>query len=323
MNSAVKKLPYTLIAYDHGTQQRMICEETVENYTALMKENVVFPPLEVVFDGRMYYLWDGFHRFFAGQAAGIKTFACNVTRGTARDAVWLSFSANKAHGKPRDREVVREIIKRILDDEEWINKSHTEIAAHVGVSRRRVSQLIVEISRQKGSDVGNISHTGNSDSTNTDVGNISHTGNSDSTNTDVGNISHTGNTDSTIQETTETQTGTPAQKGVDFTPQKRPVPERLRPVFENRSKTYGYITRLKKLQEDIEKDMTEDPLYWHFFVKGSLDTDIKNLTRQLKAAMPYAVCRFCGGTAPENCLACKSSGFMNELRFNTVPEEIR
>jgi hypothetical protein len=97
----------------------------------------------------------------------------------------------------------------------------------------------------------------------------------------------------------------------------------LRPVFENRSKTYGYITRLKKLQEDIEKDMTEDPLYWHFFVKGSLDTDIKNLTRQLKAAMPYAVCRFCGGTAPENCLACKSSGFMNELRFNTVPEEIR
>ena len=291
MNSAVKKLPYTLIAYDHGTQQRMICEETLENYTALMLENVVFPPLEVVFDGRMYYLWDGFHRFFAGQAAGIKTFACNVTRGTARDAVWLSFSANKAHGKPRDREVVREIIKRILDDEEWINKSHTEIAAHVGVSRRRVSQLIVEISRQKGSDVGNISHTGNSDST--------------------------------IQETAETQKGTPAQKGVDFTPQKRPVPERLRPVFENRSKTYGYITRLKKLQEDIEKDMTEDPLYWHFFVKGSLDTDIKNLIRQLKAAMPHAVCRFCGGTAPENCLACKSSGFMNELRFNTVPEEIR
>ncbi len=308
MATNVKKIPFTMIAYDQGTQQRQISEQTLEHYTNLMKEKVKFPPLEVVFDGRMYYLWDGFHRLFAGQAAGIKMFECNITKGTARDAVWLSFSANKAHGMPRDEQSTRDIIKRILDDEEWAMRTHDEIAKHIGITRPRVTKLIKEISRQRESDMVTCYHIGTEESGSKEPENKS-------------SISAQKQGKSTPPEDKEEIPERYVLK--DFTPQKRPVPERLRPIFENRAKTNEFIQRLKTLQKDIEADIKKDPLYWHFFVKGSLDTDIKNLTRQLKAAMPYAVCRFCGGTAPENCLACKSSGFMNELRFNTVPEEIR
>lgn len=310
MATNVKKIPFTMIAYDQGTQQRQISEQTLEHYTNLMKEKVKFPPLEVVFDGRMYYLWDGFHRLFAGQAAGIKMFECNITKGTARDAVWLSFSANKAHGMPRDSQSNRDIIKRIYEDEEWAMKTQEEIAAHVGVSQKYVSKIFLEINKKDSESPMLLpgSKKGTEDSRSKEPENKS-------------SISAQKQGKSTPPEDKEEIPERYVLK--DFSPQKRPVPERLRPIFENRAKTNEFIQRLKTLQKDIEADIKKDPLYWHFFVKGSLDTDIKNLTRQLKAAMPYAVCRFCGGTAPENCLACKSSGFMNELRFNTVPEEIR
>lgn len=308
MATNVKKIPFTMIAYDQGTQQRQISEQTLEHYTNLMKEKVKFPPLEVVFDGRMYYLWDGFHRLFAGQAAGIKMFECNITKGTARDAVWLSFSANKSHGMPRDEQSTRDIIKRILDDEEWATKTQEEIAKHIGITQQRVSKLIAEISRQRESDITTCCDIGKKDSGSKEPENKS-----------------------SISAQKQGKSAPPEDKEEiperyilkDFSPQKRPVPERLRTIFENRAKTNEFIQRLKLLQKDIEADIKKDPLYWYFFVKGSLDTDIKNLIRQLKAAMPHAVCRFCGGTDSQECDACKGSGFLNELRFNAVPEELR
>ncbi len=42
--------------------------------------------------------------------------SASVSVGTQRDAVWLSFAANKDHGVRRAKGVVKEIIEKILKD---------------------------------------------------------------------------------------------------------------------------------------------------------------------------------------------------------------
>ena len=97
------KLKLSAIHIGEGTQQREIDAETLVAYTELIGDGAEFPPIEVVHDGKTYHLWDGFHRYFAHRDAGKATILANIRTGTLRDAIWLSFSANKDHGLPRQQ----------------------------------------------------------------------------------------------------------------------------------------------------------------------------------------------------------------------------
>jgi len=57
-----------------------------------------FPPVQVVYDGAEYWLWDGFHRLHARKRNGLYTVPAIVRQGTRRDAVLLSVGANATHG---------------------------------------------------------------------------------------------------------------------------------------------------------------------------------------------------------------------------------
>lgn len=129
------------IRTDGGTQQRDVDDDAVADYAERCRGGSRPPPIQLVWDGKHFWLWDGFHRYHAARAAGWAKLRASVTEGTQREAVWLSFGANKDHGVRRPRGAVREIIEKILDDPEWAKMSAAAIAEHVGASDRYVKEV--------------------------------------------------------------------------------------------------------------------------------------------------------------------------------------
>lgn len=136
-----KNLPLRLINVSGDTQQRALSLETIENYLGLMKDGEEFPPVEVVFDGKDYWLWDGFHRLECAKRLKKDTIEANVQSGDIRRAKWLSFSANNKHGLQRNLGDVEHIIRQIFVDAQWKRQPVAKIAKHVGCSRQSVYNI--------------------------------------------------------------------------------------------------------------------------------------------------------------------------------------
>lgn len=131
-----------LIRIDGGTQARAeLNQETVAEYAEAFKAGAEFPPVVLFFDGSSHWLVDGYHRYFAAKAAGLKTIYEKVTPGTQRDAILFSLSANATHGLRRTNADKRKAVQTLLDDPEWSSWSDREIARQCGVTHPFVSSL--------------------------------------------------------------------------------------------------------------------------------------------------------------------------------------
>ena len=121
---AIQRVQISRVRRDGGTQQRAGTDKhVVRRYAAAIRAGEQFPAVRLVFDGTDYWLWDGFHRVEAHEAAGLVDILANVTAGTRQDAVWASFSANADHGLARTPADVRRILYRIFYDPMWKAKS--------------------------------------------------------------------------------------------------------------------------------------------------------------------------------------------------------
>lgn len=139
---AEKTLPIDVVRIDGGTQSRCrINEEKVYEYAESMAEGAAFPPAVAFFDGREYWLADGFHRYHATLKNKKQSFVCRIINGTVRDAILYSFKANGLHGMPMSNEDKRRIVLEMLNDFEWMSWSDREIARQCCVSHVFVSKL--------------------------------------------------------------------------------------------------------------------------------------------------------------------------------------
>jgi len=131
------------IRLDGGTQFReSISQVKVKEYKDLMLDDVIFKPVDVVFDGEFYYLVDGFHRYFSIKAMGHNSIEANVTEGTLQDAIRIARRANNSHGMPRSLETRRRVIMSALNDPENEGASAREIAKECSVSHPTVLAII-------------------------------------------------------------------------------------------------------------------------------------------------------------------------------------
>ena len=140
-------VPLEKIRLDGGTQHRPLDPEALERYEEMLREGMEPPASKAVYDGTVYWLWDGFHRYHVVRKVGRTHLLCIVRNGSLRDAQFESFGANKDHGVPRRRGVVIAIIKKMLLDKEWSALSQGVIAAHVGVSAQYVSKVKATINQ--------------------------------------------------------------------------------------------------------------------------------------------------------------------------------
>lgn len=135
------------IRIDGGTQPRAkIDQAAVSDYADRIRAGDGFPPVVVFFDGVDHWLADGFHRFHATAETGAKSIACDVRKGTQREAVLFSCGANLHHGLRRTNADKRRAVQTLLDDAEWSKFSDRQIAevcavGHSMVSDQRAGQL--------------------------------------------------------------------------------------------------------------------------------------------------------------------------------------
>lgn len=127
------------IRLDGGTQTRgWMDQDNVADYAELMKNGVVFPPVQIIYDGENYWLTDGFHRVSAAKKAGIADIAADITPGTLQDAQWASYAANKSHGLRRNRHDTQRAIDAALLHPNGANLSDRQIAEYIGCSHPTV-----------------------------------------------------------------------------------------------------------------------------------------------------------------------------------------
>jgi hypothetical protein len=141
--STITNIDLGAIRADTSAQPRAsISTSKIDEYVERMTEGDAFPPMVVFFDGQVYWLGDGFHRYHAAVGQGFSNFPCDVREGGLREAVLFSCGANAAHGLPRTNEDKRRAVMKLLQDTEWGKKSEVWIAEQCKVSRTLVRSLM-------------------------------------------------------------------------------------------------------------------------------------------------------------------------------------
>jgi hypothetical protein len=136
------------IQLDQATQPRVETDqETIDRYAERLRAGDGFPPIVVFFDGKAYWLADGFHRVLAHIAEERKTILADVRPGTKRDAIFYALQANAMHGKDRTPEDKRRSIRIILLDRHWRKEYATNraIGALLKVSPQTVASVREEL----------------------------------------------------------------------------------------------------------------------------------------------------------------------------------
>lgn len=146
----VKQLRLDAIRIDGGTQMReRIHQDVVGDYAEHYRDGDDFPAIVVFFDGKENWLGDGFHRYFASEAAGFKDIRAEVRTGTLKDAIRFAWSANGSHGLQRSRADKRRAVMAALADPENAEASNRKIAELCAVAHTFVNNIKKELADPK------------------------------------------------------------------------------------------------------------------------------------------------------------------------------
>ncbi len=143
---------------DKAVQSRVTKDrDTIDAYEDLYRSGVKLPPLDVFFDGEVYWIADGFHRWEAAMSAGLESLSCRVHKGSKEDAQWFACAANQSHGLRRTNEDKANAVKIALAHPNGKKKSDRAIAEYVGVSHDFVGK-IRRLPNMTTGDDGQLSH---------------------------------------------------------------------------------------------------------------------------------------------------------------------
>jgi len=351
---AVRTVGLNQIVLDDQIQTRPLDEYTVGLYAEAMEQDPaqvwicaeMFPPLRVVQEGDKYWLWDGFHRFAALKRVGKKEFVCEIKQGTKRDAFLLSLGANFRHGKPRDAATLRAIIEKIERDPELNKKTDKEIAELVNMSKSRVSKIRQEI-RQSTSFSSCTGHIGNAVSTIPQNRIIKpetqileeleeELATENPVNLGKEMLNQAKQTTEKRQETSVEEEGESEEdleiEDDDDDKPKVPVdsggweiPEHLREIFEQKKILTGLMRQLEIIHGQINKMIASNHPVIMYLNPNAYLSAYRNYHSQLRFAIPYAVCRYCGGDGgiQKNCTVCKGVGWVNEAIYHATPSSLK
>lgn len=127
------------IRLDGGTQPRGgINDDYVAELVEAIQAGVTLPPVDIMYDGEIYWLFDGFHRVAAHRKADFYLVPANIHQGTQADAQWRSYAANQTHGLRRSNEDKQRAIKAALRHPNGAQMPDREIARHLGVDHKTV-----------------------------------------------------------------------------------------------------------------------------------------------------------------------------------------
>ncbi len=127
---------------DGGAQMRVEMKpDVVLDYAEDMAAGATFPPVEVYYDGSIYWLADGYHRVAAARKIERETIDAEVLDGDARQAILHGIGSNASHGLRRTQADKRRAVERLLRDEEWSKWSDRQIAKVAKVDHKTVAAV--------------------------------------------------------------------------------------------------------------------------------------------------------------------------------------
>lgn len=141
----IKQLRLEEITIDERIQCREFNVDSgaVQDYRDLYLAGVELPPLDVFFDGKLYYLADGHNRWWGARGAMSLTVPCKIRQGDFNAARMFAAAANQQHGLRRSSADKRKAIKTVLElQPDW---SDRRIAEHVGVGHPLVADVRIEL----------------------------------------------------------------------------------------------------------------------------------------------------------------------------------
>ena len=131
---------------DGGAQMRVEMKpDVVREYADDMAAGAVFPPVEVYYDGSIYWLAEGYHRVAAARLLDRETIDAEVLDGGERDAILHGIGSNASHGLRRTQADKRRAVERLLRDEEWSKWSNRKIAEAAKVDHKTVATVRREL----------------------------------------------------------------------------------------------------------------------------------------------------------------------------------
>lgn len=148
MNKNIQTLPIAAIRRDSGAQFRdKISEVHIGRIIEGIENGAAIEPIEVFFDGDVYWLADGEHRVIAHERTGRADIEAEVKDGSQMDARRRGRSANSEHNAlPRSVKAKRAAVTDALtNDPEWAKWSDQAVAKGCGVSREFVRQMRNEL----------------------------------------------------------------------------------------------------------------------------------------------------------------------------------
>jgi hypothetical protein len=115
---------------------------TVLKYRELMRDGVVFQPLDVVGtpDGELL-LVDGWHRVEAAERENIDKLRVRVWPGSREDAVEFAAQCNARHGLPRSEADLSKVVAMLIALPKWRQAVDGDIAKHIHASRATVQRV--------------------------------------------------------------------------------------------------------------------------------------------------------------------------------------
>jgi uncharacterized ParB-like nuclease family protein len=331
-SSEMQRIGLSKIKRDGGTQPRGAIDETVvEQY---MEDIDQLPPVDLYYDGEVYWMADGFHRAEAHERAGQKTIPANVHQGTRRDAILHSVGANAKHGLRRSNADKRRAVMTLLQDEEWSKWSDRDIAKACAVSHTMVAIV-------RGPKSGNRCHsdkgTGKQTKSLQDTPDAEvkpETGRKKPPATAERKSSGSGRSaDGSVPK--EAPAAPTADEPTDS--QGRPIPTRqaLRDALTNAAEYSDRALELVRQLTGIVNEFSGDgsdgrkgePKAGGELLSAKRHearAHLKNIRTLILYTRPHAVCCYCGGKEQSpKCQACKGLGWLTEEIYNAAPKKIR
>jgi len=287
--TARKELPLEAIQCEIALQQRPLDPDTVARYCSLMDEGTEFPPVDVVYDGQRYLLYDGFHRVAAAERTGKRTLPANITVSSREYAEDMSYRVNAAHGLPRQPGVVTVILQAIFANPRWRDKKDAEIAEWVGCSRQYVN--IARHENEKSPEAATGTDAGPPPSAPPDA-------------------PASAPPDAPASTDVETSPKYPITDEVGT-----PIPGELADRWLARTVLRDRVREVQGVVTLISHSLEEGDTTYALINQAALQSAANTMTDVIKAAYPYALCPACNGVGCETCRAC---GFITLLAWKAI-----
>lgn len=158
------------IRTDGGTQPREgLDAKYIDDLVEALTNGATLPPVDLMYDGDRYWLYDGFHRLAAHKAVNRVMISARVHQGDQAAAQWESYAANQSHGLRRSQADKERAIRAALKHPNGAKLANSLIAKHLGVSDNTVRKYredmesasqIAKVTERQGAD-GKVYNTAN------------------------------------------------------------------------------------------------------------------------------------------------------------------